>query len=55
MPKTWYGMPAYANAEGNVICFFQNAQKFGARYSTLGFNDYGAPRRRQYVGDRLRA
>ena len=40
MPKTWYGMPAYANQEGKVVCFFQNAeQKFGARYATLGFND----------------
>ena len=39
MPKTWYGMPAYANDEGKVVCFFQNADKFGARYSTLGFND----------------
>lgn len=38
-PKTWYGMPAYANKEGKVVCFFQNAQKFGARYATLGFND----------------
>ncbi|MBE7536237.1 MAG: DUF1801 domain-containing protein [Anaerolineales bacterium] len=37
-PKTWYGMPAYANAEGKVICFFQAASKFGVRYSTLGFN-----------------
>ncbi len=37
--KTWYGMPAYANDEGRVICFFQTAQKFKARYSTLGFND----------------
>jgi uncharacterized protein YdhG (YjbR/CyaY superfamily) len=39
MPKTWYGMPAYANLDGNVICFFQNASKFNARYATLGFND----------------
>jgi hypothetical protein len=39
MPKTWYGMPAYANADGKVVCFFQAAQKFGARYATLGFND----------------
>ncbi len=39
MPKTWYGMPAYANDEGKVVCFFQNADKFGARYGTLGFND----------------
>ncbi|MCS6993967.1 MAG: hypothetical protein N2117_13760 [Anaerolineales bacterium] len=38
-PKTWYGMPAYANAEGKVVCFFQGAQKFGARYATLGFTD----------------
>ena len=39
MPKTWYGMPAYANADGKAVCFFQAAQKFGARYATLGFND----------------
>src|SRR5512142_591804 len=38
-PKTWYGMPAYANKDGRVICFFQTGQKFKARYSTLGFND----------------
>ncbi|KRG63044.1 hypothetical protein ABB26_13730 [Stenotrophomonas humi] len=38
-PKTWYGMPAYANADGKVVVFFQGASKFGARYSTLGFND----------------
>ena len=37
--KTWYGMPAYADKDGNIICFFQNAQKFNARYATLGFND----------------
>jgi uncharacterized protein YdhG (YjbR/CyaY superfamily) len=37
-PKTWYGMPAYAK-DGNVICFFQPASKFKARYATLGFND----------------
>mgnify|MGYP001207732178 CR=1 FL=1 len=39
MPKTWYGMPAYADKDGNVVCFFQTAAKFGARYATLGFND----------------
>lgn len=39
LPKTWYGMPAYADQDGNVICFFQNASKFNARYATLGFND----------------
>jgi len=38
-PKTWYGMPAYANAEGKIIVFFQNAGKFNYRYSTLGFQD----------------
>ncbi len=37
MPKTWYGMPAYANTEGKVICFFQAASKFGVRYATFGF------------------
>src|SRR5215469_9023048 len=36
-PKTWYGMPAYANAAGKIVVFFQNAGKFGYRYSTLGF------------------
>jgi uncharacterized protein YdhG (YjbR/CyaY superfamily) len=39
LPKTWYGMPAYANAEGKVVVFFQNAGKFNYRYSTLGFQD----------------
>ncbi|WP_229925887.1 iron chaperone [Streptomyces longispororuber] len=37
-PKTWYGMPAYAR-DGKVVCFFQSAGKFKARYATLGFND----------------
>jgi uncharacterized protein YdhG (YjbR/CyaY superfamily) len=37
-PKTWYGMPAYAR-DGKVVCFFQSAQKFNARYATLGFSD----------------
>jgi uncharacterized protein YdhG (YjbR/CyaY superfamily) len=37
MPKTWYGMPAYANEDGKVICFFQAAGKFGVRYATFGF------------------
>ena len=36
--KTWYGMPAYAK-DGKVLCFFKPAEKFGARYATLGFND----------------
>ena len=38
-PKTWYGMPAYANQDGKVICFFTPASKFKARYATFGFND----------------
>jgi hypothetical protein len=37
--KTWYGMPAYANQDGKIVCFFQTAQKFKTRYSTFGFND----------------
>ena len=39
LPKTWYGMPAYANKDGKIVCFFQSAQKFNARYATFGFND----------------
>ncbi len=39
LAKTWYGMPAYADKEGKVVCFFQTAQKFNTRYSTFGFND----------------
>jgi hypothetical protein len=38
-PKLWYGMPAYANDDGKVVCFFQGAQKFKTRYATLGFSD----------------
>ena len=38
-PKTWYGMPAYADADGKVVVFFQDAGKFKARYATLGFQD----------------
>ena len=38
-PRTWYGMPAYANADGNVVIFFQNSGKFKYRYSTLGFQE----------------
>ena len=37
-PRTWYGMPAYAK-DGKVVCFFQSADKFKARYATFGFND----------------
>src|SRR6185312_11270502 len=39
LPKTWYGMPAYANADGKVVCFFKSAEKFKDRYATFGFND----------------
>jgi uncharacterized protein YdhG (YjbR/CyaY superfamily) len=38
-PKTWYGMPAYADKDGKVVCFFTAASKFGSRYATFGFND----------------
>jgi hypothetical protein len=37
--KTWYGMPAYANKEGKIVCFFTAADKFKSRYATFGFND----------------
>ena len=40
-PRLWYGMPAYAK-DGNVVCFFQAAQKFKSRYATLGFSDKAA-------------
>lgn len=39
VPKTWYGMPAYGDADGKVVCFFRNASKFKDRYATFGFND----------------
>ena len=39
LPKTWYGMPAYADDDGKIVVFFQDAGKFKARYATLGFND----------------
>ncbi len=39
LPRTWYGMPAYANEDGKIVCFFQPAEKFKARYATFGFND----------------
>ena len=38
-PKTWYGMPAYANEDGKVVCFFRDATKFKERYAMFGFND----------------
>ena len=39
VPRLWYGMPAYATKDGKTLCFFQDAQKFKSRYSTLGFQD----------------
>jgi len=39
-PRLWYGSPAYANAEGKVVCFFQESTKFKTRYCTLGFSDF---------------
>jgi len=39
VPKTWYGMPAYANKQGKVVCFFRDAAKFKERYAMIGFND----------------
>lgn len=41
-PKTWYGMPAYADHDGKTVCFFQGSQKFKTRYCTLGFSDKAA-------------
>jgi len=38
-PKTWYGMPAYANTDGKIVCFFTAAGKFKSRYATFGFNE----------------
>ncbi len=38
MPKTWYGMPAYATKDGKVVCYFKNSGKFKMRYSEFGFN-----------------
>jgi uncharacterized protein YdhG (YjbR/CyaY superfamily) len=38
-PKTWYGMPAYADKDGKVVIYFQSADKFDSRYATFGFND----------------
>ena len=39
VPKTWYGMPAWASKDGKVVCFFQDAAKFDSRYATFGFSD----------------
>lgn len=41
-PRLWYGMPAYADQSGKVLCFFQASSKFSTRYSTLGFTDHAA-------------
>ena len=39
MPRTWYGMPAYTNDKGKVVCFFQSGAKYESRYCTFGFQD----------------
>ena len=54
VPKTYYGMPAYANAEGKIVVFIQAASKFKTRYATIGFEDRADSRRRRRVADRLR-
>jgi uncharacterized protein YdhG (YjbR/CyaY superfamily) len=54
-PRTWYGMPAYVNADGKVVVFFEDAGKFIYRYSTLGFPGGGEPRRRRRVAGVVRA
>ena len=41
MPKTWYGMPAWANKDGKVVCFFKAASKFDQRYATFAFEEDG--------------
>src|ERR671912_1232510 len=46
-PKTWYGMPAYANKDGKVVCFFQSAEKFNARYATFGCREFSEVRRQR--------
>ena len=38
-PRTWYGMPAYADPDGKIVCHFQSAEKFGTRYATFAFSD----------------
>jgi len=40
MPRTWYGMPAYTNQDGKLICFFKDAAKFNTRYATFGFEEF---------------
>jgi uncharacterized protein YdhG (YjbR/CyaY superfamily) len=42
LPRTWYGMPAYANPDGKLVCFFKAASKFDGRYAMLGFEDAAA-------------
>ena len=39
LPKTWYGMPAYANDDGKIVCYFKSASKFTTRYATFGFEE----------------
>ena len=53
-PKTWYGMPAYANKDGKVVLYFRNAEKFKERYAMLGFNDTANLDDGSHVARRLR-
>src|SRR5262245_66146047 len=53
-PRTWYGMPAYAK-DGNVVCFFQSAQKFKTEVRDIRLQRQGEPRRRRHVANRLRS
>ena len=54
-PKTWYGMPAYANKDGKVVVFFRDAAKFKERYAMLGFNDTANLDSGNHVARRVRA
>ncbi len=53
MPKTWYGMPAYANKDGKIVCYFKPAQKFNTRYATFGFQDAANLDEGEHVAGRL--
>ena len=54
LPKTWYGMPAYAK-DGKVVCFFQSAAEVQVEVRDIGLQRQGEPRRRRHVADRIRA
>ena len=54
-PKTWYGMPAYANRDGKIVCFFQSARQVQVEVRVVRLHRRGEPRRRRHVADLLRA